>query len=65
MGQLWQTLVVLLVVAVAAGVLIRRVWRTAAGRGGGCGSCGECPQEPEESSSLVQLGDRAAARRSD
>ncbi len=54
----WQTAVVSLLVAVAAGYLAWRGWRVLRRRAGGCGSCGSCPANgnaQDQAKPLVQL----------
>jgi hypothetical protein len=53
-----QTIVALLIVAVAAAWMVRRVFRWGRGSESGCGGCGSCPSNSaKESGSLVTLGD--------
>ena len=63
----WQTVVSLIIVFGAIGVLARKMWKTVFGAASnGCGSCGSCPTAKSEESNgalkvtkLVQLASPA------
>jgi hypothetical protein len=55
----WQTITTFLILATAAGVIVRRLWLfLRSGRAAQCGGCSGCGQSEKSSKSpsLVQLG---------
>jgi hypothetical protein len=45
----WQTAIAAILVVSAAAYLVRRGWRTIAGRRIGCGTCASCPADQNPS----------------
>lgn len=56
----WQLLTVIVAIGVAGAYLLRRAWRTVAGRKGGCGGCGGAPREE---GTFVPVGQLTLRRR--
>ncbi len=52
----WQTTVSLLIVLIALGIFVRKLWKSVSGASSGCGtSCASCPASKPSSSNGLKL----------